>query len=250
MMRQVGMNGMRTIMAAALVAASLSPAVAFGQKGPVLTPEQAAAVLWQAKAADEKCRALKPADHDALIGLAASAEIAAARDAGADAATAALSKGRRQGEGMPCDAGTAAFISGVFAAAGAAYAAAETGAPAEQRPRAGFALFAGPPQQPGADAAPPEPLPKIAPGDIVGRFRVNTAAYLVEVRCGHLGAAAQRRFYEAMVAEQKRLAAGKGRSAAGRAKAEAEALAKAQGACGRNTQALVRARYSDAVSGD
>jgi len=243
------MNGMRRIIAAVLVAASLSTAAAFGQKGPELTPEQAAVVLWQAKAADEKCKALKPADHDALINLAATAEIAAARDAGTPAATAALAKGRQQGEAMPCDGETAAFISDVFTAAEAAYAAAETGAASsQQQQRPGFFLFGGPRQQAPAQAAPAKPLPGVAAGDVLGRFRVNAAAYLVELRCGHLGRAAQRRFYEAMIAEQKRLAASKERSAAAKAKAEAEALAREQGACGRHTQALVRARYSDAVS--
>jgi hypothetical protein len=240
---------MRIIMAASVAAVLLSGAAA-AQRGPVLTPEQAAVVLWQAKAADEKCESLKPADHDALINLAANAEIAAARDAGTEAATAALAEGRKQGEAMPCDGDTAAFIADVFAAAGAAYAAADTGAgTGEPQQRSGFSFFGRPArQQQQADAAPPKPLPKVAAGDALGRFRVNTAAYLVELRCRHLGSAGQRRFYEAVVAEQKRVAASKGRSAAARAKAEAETLAKEQGACGRQTQALVRARYADAVA--
>jgi hypothetical protein len=241
---------MRKVLAAAAVAAIIAVSTAAGaQRGPVLTPEKAAVVLWQAKAADEKCSVLAAADHDALINLAANAEIAAARSAGTDAATAALAKGRKQGEAMPCDAGTRAFVEDVFGSAGAAYAAAEAGTSAgEQPPRSGFTLFGRPSRSTQAEAPPPKPLPQVESGDVLGRFRLNTAAYLVELRCGHLRATGQRRFYEAVLAEQKRVVASKGRSAAAKAKAQAEALAKEQGACGRQTQALVRARYSDATA--
>lgn len=241
---------MRKRIAVAAVAAVIAVSTAAeAQRGPVLTPEQAAVVLWQAKAADEKCSVLAPAGHDALINLAANAEIAAARDAGVEAANAALAKGRKQGEAMPCDAGTQAFVEDVYAAAGAAYAAADAGAAAgEQPPRSGFTLFGRPARPAQAEAAPAKPLPQVKPGDVIGRFRLNTAAYLVELRCGHLRGAGQRKFYEAVLAEQKRVAESKGRPAAAKAKAQAEALAKEQGACGRQTQALVRARYSDATA--
>jgi hypothetical protein len=243
---------MRERIAVAAVAAVIAMSTAAGaQRGPVLTPEQAAVVLWQAKAADEKCSVLATAAHDALINLAANAEIAAARDAGPEAATAALAKGRKQGEGMPCDDATRAFVEDVHASAGAAYAAAESGEQAaEPATRPGFTLFGRPARQAHADAPPPKPLPQAAPGDVLGRFRLNTAAYLVELRCVHLRATGQRRFYEAVLAEQKRVVASKGRSAVARAKAQADALAKEQGACGRQTQALVRARYSDATAAD
>jgi hypothetical protein len=194
-------------------------------------PDMALEMLSRAKAADAKCQALSPAEHDELSAYSARAELAAVRRLPVEEVQATVRLGAMHGSSIDCSGDTAKDIRSALEASQLAM------AEANRAGESGSNLF-----RRARTSSPSLPAPAVPSSDL-SRYGASAAGYYVELKCRYLSNHDARAFWTAIAETHRAVLATHKRAAVAATLSQAKARAEQLG-CDRQSAQLVRMAFA------